>query len=99
MKLAKWSIRAALLIGALAVASCGGNSQMAPPEDLKPAIILDLTTKVCISSCTTHQQCQSSCAPAPVGANCCDRLTNTCYVVATAVCPAPPADMTMTSPY
>jgi hypothetical protein len=93
------SIRALLVATVLAVAGCGGGGVQPPPPDMTPVSPPDLWTKMCPSSCTSHQQCATGCAAAPVGANCCDMITNTCYVVATAQCPAPPVDMSMVSPY
>ena len=94
------SICALLLAFSLGLAACGGGG-LQPTEDLKPAgPPPDLFTKMCPSSCNSHAECGNGCAPAPVGANCCDTITHTCYVVATAMCPAPPApDMAMVSPY
>jgi len=92
--------RVFMLAGALAVAACG-SAPIEAPADLKPAgPPPDLFTKMCPSTCTTHAQCQSQCAAAPVGINCCDDLTNTCYVVASTSCPMPPPpDMATAGPY
>jgi hypothetical protein len=100
VKLVKRTVHAFFFASGLLFAACGGNNAPGPMPDLLPFIPPDLATKMCISSCTQHVQCQTSCAPAPAGQNCCDTATHTCYVVATAQCPLPPQpDMAMIGPY
>lgn len=44
---------------------------------------------MCVPSCATDQDCQSSCPAAPMGAiNCCDLTTNTCYTPNNSTCPS-----------
>lgn len=43
----------------------------------------------CAPSCTTNEQCQSTCAAAPAGGvNCCDSASGICYSTAMAACAA-----------
>ena len=97
-----WAVVVATL-GLAFIASCGG----AEPGDNKPPA--DLATfvqpgppvpdKVCVSSCTTNDQCQNSCPLPTSGVSCCDTTTNACYTASATSCPAPPADMAMSGPY
>lgn len=57
---------------------------------------------MCVPSCMTDIQCQSSCPairPGTTGAHCCDRATNMCYVYSMATCPARPQDAGMMMMY
>ncbi|HEY1960747.1 MAG TPA: hypothetical protein VGH28_34280 [Polyangiaceae bacterium] len=46
----------------------------------------------CVPSCTSDQDCESSCPSVPNGVNCCDTSTGICYAFASSVCPAPVTD-------
>ena len=48
------------------------------------------TPGVCVSSCTTDLQCQSTCPPVPGGVQCCDPKAGVCYGSRTTTCPRPP---------
>ena len=87
---------AALQVGALIVVSpsCSSHSQ----EDSRPAATTDDPVTVdkkkdagpvCISPCTSDDECQRTCPPVP-GAriSCCDVSTGTCYA-SRVDCPAP----------
>jgi len=99
VNLANRSLRLGWVLAVLLLAACSSEPLMAP-ADLHPAgPPPDLATKMCVSSCTSDTQCQSTCASAPVGLNCCDQATHSCYVVANATCPQPIVDMTVAGPY
>lgn len=53
----------------------------------------------CVSSCTSDDQCASSCPAAGSGSNCCDTATGVCYVSADSTCPAGATDTGVTPPY
>ena len=54
----------------------------------------------CISSCTTDDECATTCPAAGSGSNCCDTATGVCYVSADSTCPATgPTDTGPTPPY
>jgi hypothetical protein len=97
-------VRLVLVTAFLAMTACGDGAVPPTPLDMMlfSGPLPDLQQKVCPPSCMSHAQCQTACAPAPAGANCCDLPTRTCYVVATGTCPMPaPPDMAtvMTGPY
>ena len=43
---------------------------------------------MCVATCTSDSQCQTSCPANPLGANCCDTIAGVCYAAMVAVCPA-----------
>src|SRR5436190_21104784 len=98
MRLAKRSVRTLFLLGAVVFYACGSPA-LQVPEDLSMSTTPDLTSRVCVSSCTLDTQCQNSCALPSSAINCCTVQTKTCYVASATTCPAPPPDMTVVSPY
>lgn len=47
------------------------------------------TTGVCTPSCTSDQECESSCPAAPSGGtNCCDTSSGVCFANTSSTCPA-----------
>jgi hypothetical protein len=85
----------------LTLGACGGPEPTAQPTpDLAAFLVQDLAQPVfqCVSSCSTHSQCQDSCPAPSSGTSCCDTSTNTCFTSQAAQCPAP-QDLSMPNPY
>lgn len=99
---------AALFVVACASSSPDVNTVTPPATDQKPkdagVVVVDAAPpeqpKVCVSACTSDDECANSCPTVSTGSNCCDLDTNTCYRSAEAVCPVPVVnDGGTTSPY
>jgi len=90
----------ALGLSALSPAGCSDDGDKAP-ADLAHFVQTGPPPPdmACVATCTTNAQCQNSCGPPSSGISCCDTTTNQCFTSNTTVCPAPPADLSVTGPY